>query len=152
MTAGIDKLAADLVKEYARRADGGRQNELTIELKLSLNAFANRIDQGYNVDVRAGDPPDEGEEGSEVAASEEYKTISATRAGLQFINRTGEPILGLPEPDGAQERGEDRVTGTSSADDVAGAPSATPRNPRRRSPSSSSGRKTPKEPPTQESS
>ena len=74
---------------------------------VSLNALANRIDRGYNVEVRAGElplPSDEGDENAEPESQEERDTreiverVQAKQEGLKFSNATGQPILALPEP------------------------------------------------------
>ena len=111
---GIEDHARDAVKngieeEIERLAAevgdiGDRINELRIDLRNSLNAIANRIDKGYNFDVRA-EPEQEDEENldddhvppvpteSQIAVN----TIRSVSAGLKFIAPAGQPILGLPE-------------------------------------------------------
>jgi hypothetical protein len=109
MAKGIDAAVDDLIEQAAVR-DAGRRNELRIELRLSLNALANRIDQGYNIDVRAA--PAEAEDEAEEPASqpssrdEALRQIRELSPRLRFINRTGQPILSLPESTGPDEATE----------------------------------------------
>lgn len=50
MATETERIADEMV-DAAVISNAGRANELKIELRLSLNALANRIDHGYNVDV-----------------------------------------------------------------------------------------------------
>lgn len=108
MEEGIEALGDELVDEYAVPAlDEGRRNELRTEVKLSLNAIANRIDRRYHIDVRVGLPPeveddeDEGDgdggppEDPETGAARE--AVLARKDGLRYLNLSGSPILELPE-------------------------------------------------------
>lgn len=102
-----ESLAHELVEELpvAATINEGRRNELEIEIRLSLNAIANRIDKGYDIDVRAPAPaPDQAdgeEEGS--AQQEELDRLSFQRKirDLSPQLRSGHPagasILALPE-------------------------------------------------------
>jgi len=103
MTSGIAGVVDELV-DHRSGIEAGRRNELKTELRLALQAIANRIDKGYNIDVRAEEP----EEGAEDAKgtsvddlAQAFRTIANVAPGLRFINRSGEPILSLPE---AQQR------------------------------------------------
>ncbi len=90
----VDEVVADRLAEPRN----GREHELAMELRNSLNAIANRIDAGYNFDVRVGDaePPGEDQEpDQDVAAVVEL--IRTTSASLKFINMSGARILSLPE-------------------------------------------------------
>ena len=126
MSTGIGIAVEDLITQFASKADSSRLNELRIELRLSLNAIANRIDQGYNVDVRVGAPPqDAGGEDPDPDAIRDYNAVMERRSGLQFINRSGDPILELRErpPDQRQAdtpvadepRAPERARGDASA-------------------------------------
>lgn len=103
MAKGVE-VVADKLLASREEASPGRDNELRIELKLSLNAIANRIDRGYNIDVRAEPEEreasdDEGDEApTEGADGAALRRIVEISPKLRFINRSGEPILSLPEP------------------------------------------------------
>lgn len=103
MSEGIESLAEELLEEASTPPDPGRANELRVELKLSLNGLANRIDRGFNVEVRAGEveAPSDDEAGDvpELEAQREAaRLVKAKQRELQFRRRDGHPILELPEP------------------------------------------------------
>lgn len=113
MSTGIEEIGEQLVEDLETAVkDGNRLNELKVELKLSLNAIANRIDAGYHIDVRVGALPEstdekDGEEagGTATHGSAAVDHITAAHEGLQFIRLAGSPILQLPEPDGEEDPG-----------------------------------------------
>ncbi len=110
MADGIEKAAADLVEKFYKGNDGGRKHELVIAVRLRMNEIANRIDKGFNLEVRC-------EPFSKQATAEEEKetqtaiaTIQAATPYMQFLKLEGQPLLQLPEssdgqpaPDGAKE-------------------------------------------------
>ncbi len=99
MENGISQIVDELLAQNPPK-DIGRTNELRTELTLALNQIANRVDAGYNVDVRAK-PPESGdsEESTETPAEQQasYQTIIGASENLRFFNRSGESILALPE-------------------------------------------------------
>lgn len=101
MTTGIATAVDELV-DSKTGIESGRKNELKTELRWALNAFANRIDKGYNIDVRAGEPEqtdtDADADGASVdELAKAFRLIADVSPGLRFINRSGDPILSLPE-------------------------------------------------------
>ncbi len=99
----MDEKIRDYVEEVvaSRYGDGdrsGRSNELELELLRSLRMMANRIDHGFNFDVRAPEPEPETDE-SDIDAEVRTATqrIVAAAPNLKYINRTGQAILSLPE-------------------------------------------------------
>jgi len=100
MSDRIEEITAELVMEASSRVDAGRQNELRVELRLALNGIANRIDVGYNIDVRAGSAAAESDTGPD--DTEALQKIRNASINLRFLNRSGKPILSLEEgpPDG----------------------------------------------------
>jgi hypothetical protein len=109
MSNDIKAIVKDLLAE-ANDVEGGRANELRKELTMSLNALANRIDQGYTVEVRAPElsPVEDEDEDSETAGEDQEirdttEKVLAKQESLKFANNTGETILKLPEP--TDERG-----------------------------------------------
>ncbi len=112
--AGVDERANQMmdekVREYVdevvaeRFADDNRQgraHELENELVRSLRSIANRIDHGYNFDVRAPDPEtgDDEPEPDPAIAHATQRIVDAA-PNLKYINRTGQAILSLPESNG----------------------------------------------------
>ena len=104
MSHDIKALVKELLTEAKPKPERSRANELRKELEVSLNALANRIDQGYTVDVRAGElPADDGDQNGEESGDEEKKLrmiveqVLEKQEKLNFANDTGETILSLPE-------------------------------------------------------
>ena len=102
MDAGIDKLVKDLMSEFKSKVDAGRKNELSVELKYSLKKIANRIDRGFNIEVRMEEPlqPDGADDISTAevkALSRSHERIREASETLQFLKLDGEPILRLFE-------------------------------------------------------
>jgi hypothetical protein len=94
-----------IVEEVIAKAkldDEGRLNELRNELTLQINALANRIDRGFDVDVRAGEIPEstEGEADEDevdTETREAARTVIDAQKSIEFMNVSGKPILGLEE-------------------------------------------------------
>jgi len=101
MKEGIENLTVEIVNNYYVGNDGNRKNELSNAVKISLNKIANRIDQGFNIEVRA-EPDEKPEEDTEETAQQDKnhehirKVIEASET-LRFLNLEGERVLGLPE-------------------------------------------------------
>jgi hypothetical protein len=115
MATEIENIAGRVVAEATGIGDG-RANELRQEVRLALGAFANRIDHGYNIDIRA-EPPEQSESDDDDAQPDPATTalldaverINAAADDLKFITSTGRPILSLPEAsfedDGQEAKG-----------------------------------------------
>lgn len=102
MRDGIEALIGELIQRYAGNVDEGRRNELRTELRVALNRLANRIDRGYNVEIRV--KPIEQAKGQAVSVEDAARldainTIQQAAPGLQFLKLEAQPILSLPEPD-----------------------------------------------------
>ena len=108
MDHGIEKLSVEIVQQFHKGNDAGRRNELTNSVRISLNKIANRIDSGYNVEVRC-EPLTPGESAQ---ATEELKTSIATiqsaSANMQFLKLEGKPLLRLSEK--ATTKGTEKPT------------------------------------------
>lgn len=111
-----EQLAAQLVDELpaATGLDAGRINELRVELTLSLNGLANRLDSGYEIDVRAPEPSpvdesdtgeDDGSATADSAQREFQRQIRALSPELRAKRLDGESILELPEAPPADAAG-----------------------------------------------
>lgn len=109
MATAVDDAVEVTIRHREGRAvdlQGYRENELRVGLRWSLNAIANRIDRGYNIDVRAGVPAEDDSEDASANAdtNTSLQIIRETSANLQFISRVGRPILELPEGDAGEDR------------------------------------------------
>jgi len=105
MATAVDDAVTELVTRFEVN-DAGRVNELKIELRMSMNALANRIDRGYNIEVRTGPVETEAPDGddtqeppsaSAVQAVVYAEMVRSRQEKMQFINASGAPILSLPE-------------------------------------------------------
>lgn len=101
MKERIGKLTVEIVNNYYVGNDDNRKNELSNAIKISLNKIANRIDQGFNIEVRAEPeekPDEETGEGDHQDKNQAFirKVIEASET-LRFLKLDGERILGLPE-------------------------------------------------------
>lgn len=78
--------------------DGRRRNELKIALLKSLRMLANRIDKGYNIEVRVTPLTQEAVEADTSATQKnDIAKIQQAAKTLQYINLEGAPILKLEE-------------------------------------------------------
>jgi hypothetical protein len=104
MEDGLAELASDLRDEFRAEQDA-RGNELLLEIRRSLRAIANRIDEGFNFEVRHEPLPEPAPEEADGEASEGdagagYSQMVQDRlAGLRWMNLSGSRILELPEGD-----------------------------------------------------
>jgi hypothetical protein len=98
METGIDKIAAEVVNQYHKKDDPGRKNELTNAVRISLNKLANRIDHGFNIEVRVA-PPSAVKDGEkhDTELEKAFAVIQAATVNMQFMKLEGQPILRLPE-------------------------------------------------------
>jgi hypothetical protein len=103
MEKGIELVIKELMREFKSTVEPGRKNELTTELRLALNKLSNRVDCGFNFEVRMQAPDQiEDDNQKEDQAMQElerkcYDDISSAAKNLQFLKLEGDPILHLPE-------------------------------------------------------
>jgi hypothetical protein len=98
MDNGIEALTVEILEKYHPGKDGHRKNELANALRVSLNRIANRIDRGYNIEVKVEPVKPTAEDNEEVKkTAEQIGTILAASKNMQFMKLEGKPILRLPE-------------------------------------------------------
>lgn len=98
MKKGIDQIAVELVNEHHKKDDKGRKNELTNAVRISLYKVANRIDHGFNIEVRVAPlPKPDNMEKENKELFKAVEIIQSATANMQFLNLVGKPILRLPE-------------------------------------------------------
>jgi hypothetical protein len=111
MKSEIEKLIPELLDKYYVNNDKERRNELTTELRFSLNKIARRIDKGYSLEIRVQPLSEEGQtaKGKEKASkdAEHIKVILSVSKNLEFLRLEGEPILTLPESQDSVEEKKD---------------------------------------------
>jgi len=97
MEKSIDVFTLEIVQEYHTGKDGERKNELRNAVKISLNKIANKIDHGFNFEVRIEPPKalDKSKESEEIQQA--VQAIKAASANMQYLKLEGPPILALPE-------------------------------------------------------
>ena len=118
MDKAIEELAREIIAEYYKQSSKVKKNELTNSLRISLNKLANRIDRGYNIEVRVAELPkeelQEGQEKSELIEEiRHFEVIKKTMPNLQFIHLEGEPVLSLPEAVTAESTQSKKTTKTN---------------------------------------
>lgn len=103
MKKEIAKIVSQVMKDYGGGIEKGRKQELKIELKGALERIINRIDNGFNFDVRSEEPEitDEQEESEEM---EYQRLIKEAKEGSEYMKLEGEPILKIEEPKTAKEK------------------------------------------------
>ncbi len=96
----LDELANELMEKYGNHIDPARKNEVSTEIRHSLNKIANRIDRGFNIELRVSEHEHEEEE----EVTEEGQAQDAARqqilnsaSNIEYIEQVGEPVLFLPE-------------------------------------------------------
>ncbi|MEJ0089298.1 MAG: hypothetical protein WDM80_06070 [Limisphaerales bacterium] len=97
MDQGIENLSVEIVATAHPKLDDGRKNELVIKTRISLNKLANRIDRGYNIEVRVQPLENVAEDEKSKKVAKEIQTIQTASKNMQFLKLEGEPILRLPE-------------------------------------------------------
>src|SRR5262249_91907 len=97
MDEGIEELIPDLLDRFYKAADAGRKNEMKIEFKYSLSKSANRIDRGFNIEVRIEPTKSDEQQPADTKEKEYENIIEAAAPTLEFLKTEGKPILSLPE-------------------------------------------------------
>jgi hypothetical protein len=98
METGIEEAAVEIVNKFYHGKDDGRKNELTTGVRISLTKIANRIDRGYNLEVRVEPLPQKEEDAKkDPQVGEDIRTIQSATPKMQFMKLEGQPILKLPE-------------------------------------------------------
>jgi hypothetical protein len=98
MKDGIEELSVEMMKTFYHGKDIGRKNELTTQTRFSLNCIANRIDRGYNIEVRVESLKEVAQDDNAAKeTAEKIQAIQAASKNMQFMKLEGNPILQLPE-------------------------------------------------------
>jgi len=97
MDEGIEAMCTHILNDFYKNNDDARRNELSIELRYSMQKIANRIDRGFNIEVRV-EPASQADADAATPDDIRYAEIIKSAAPtLQFLKREGDPILSLPE-------------------------------------------------------
>lgn len=96
----LDELANELMEKYGSHLDPARKNEVSTEVRHSLNKIANRIDRGFNIELRVSEQAqdDEAEETEDAQAQAAARQqILDSASSIEYLEQVGEPVLFLPE-------------------------------------------------------
>lgn len=99
----IEECVEELLEGAHESLDSGRKNELRTELRLSMNKLANRVDRGFNLEIRVNKPQvdynEDGESSSEYSDEEVkvYDDIKAHSSNFTYIDTSEVPVIDLPE-------------------------------------------------------
>ncbi|HXC98998.1 MAG TPA: hypothetical protein VN048_06630 [Verrucomicrobiae bacterium] len=98
MEKGIKEVSIEIVAQFYTKNDDGRKHELEVAVGISLSKLANRIDCGYNFEVRA-EPPKKTEANTdaEQKTAANIQLIQGAIKNMQFMKLEGPKILGLGE-------------------------------------------------------
>lgn len=110
MGNGVEKLSVEIVEKFCHSSDKERKNELVTATKISLNRIANRIDRGYNLEVRVEpmEKPSQEDKGRKEVL-EKIQIIQAATKNMQFMKIDGPPILCLPESKEKMEEDKEKT-------------------------------------------
>lgn len=94
----IDEIADELIEEYGGHLDESRKNELRIELRHSLKKIANRVDRGFNFELRVA-PIEQTEEADDNENTRIIQRIIEAAKNIEYTESYGDPVLFFPEND-----------------------------------------------------
>ncbi|MCI0352736.1 MAG: hypothetical protein L0Z53_25220 [Acidobacteriales bacterium] len=98
MESGIEKASVEIVNEFYKGKDKGRKHELVTKVRFSMNKIANRIDHGFNLEVRVEPPSQKQQPAPEDEEIQKAVTIiQAALPSMRFLKLEGKPLLTLPE-------------------------------------------------------
>lgn len=101
MKNAVSKIVTEIDKNYAGVKDANRRNELKNGLRIGFNKLVNRIDKGYNIEIRISEPDVPQEEDQQTKDQKDkiglYNQIKNISNKIEFIKVEGESILSLPE-------------------------------------------------------
>jgi len=108
MKEEIEKIAQEIVNQNYKGTDPHRKNELINGVIISLNKIANRIDRGFNIEIRV-EPIPEPKKGEQVPEDIQRNiqmiiAIKEREKTLEFTKTSGPPILQLEESKEAGEK------------------------------------------------
>ena len=101
VSPALDQLATELMDQYGSHLDQSRKNEVSIEVRHSLNKLANRIDRGFNIELRVSPIEDEEEHDDDTvdadATKQAIRQIIESGSRIKHLENAGEPVLFLLE-------------------------------------------------------
>ena len=104
----LEEIASDLLKKYGDHIDKNRKHEVSVELRHSLNKLANRIDRGFNIELRIAHIPDDPEDEEPIKQNIDIQQIIDSAKKIDYTELSGEPVLFLPEADKDKDKDKDK--------------------------------------------
>ncbi|MBP8192368.1 MAG: hypothetical protein KAX69_02105 [Chitinophagales bacterium] len=108
MKEEIKSIASDIIKDYYKGKDAGRKNELSNGITIAFNKLANRIDNGFNVEIRVAPLPEPTSTEDLTETDKEkhqiIETIASRVKKMEFINTSGDRILKLEEGESQKKK------------------------------------------------
>jgi hypothetical protein len=104
--AEIEEITETLIDKSAL-SDEGRRNELRTELRRDIGELAERLEQGYNVEVRTGALPERGgaeDDPLDPSTRQAAESVLEAQEGIRFLNAEEEPNLRLGPPGGPEDQ------------------------------------------------
>jgi hypothetical protein len=98
----IEEIAVELMEKYGSHIEENRKNEVSIELRHSLRKLANRIDRGFNIELRVYQDDDQVEDNDKEPTDQDIaiKQIIDSAKKIEYSKLSGEPVLFFPENGG----------------------------------------------------
>lgn len=97
----LEELANELLEKYGSHINENRTNEILTEIRHSLNKLANRIDRGFNIELRVAPLEEEtdDEEQTDSPNKAAIQQIIESASKISHLEQSGDPVLFLPEND-----------------------------------------------------
>lgn len=100
MEDAVEKIITEIDGDYFQSDDIKRKNELKNGIRIGFNKLINRIDKGYNIEIRVSQPnqtedPEKIEELKK--QNETYAQMKDISTRMEYMQVSGKNILKLPE-------------------------------------------------------
>lgn len=101
----LEEIAIELLEKYGSHIEENRKNEVSTELRHSLNKLANRIDRGFNIELRVTHVSDEVKDGDHLSEHDiAVQQIIDSARNIEYSQSSGDPVLFLPEQNEDDEK------------------------------------------------
>jgi hypothetical protein len=109
MEDAVEKIIIEIDGEYFQSGDIKRKNELKNGIRIGFNKLINRIDKGYNIEIRVSPPThtEEPEKTEELKKQiDTYMKMKDISTKLEYMQVSGKNILSLPETTIEEKKGD----------------------------------------------
>jgi hypothetical protein len=107
----IDAITEAIV-DKSTLSDEGRLNELRTELRMDLAELAERLEQGYDVEVRTGELPERDkskDDPLDPSTRQAAESVLEAQDGIRSLNAADEPELSLEHSDDPEDAEEQKA-------------------------------------------